>query len=121
MSTIRTQEGMRVSAFAGNEKDGRRGASMKPLFIPLKRQHFEAFRDGTKREEFRVYGPRWNEKTCTPGRPVVLSLGYGKAHRLTGVVSTFRRSVEPTRTPEWRDCYGDRGGEAACIGVELTA
>lgn len=93
---------------------------MKPLFIPLKRQHFEDFRAGSKTEEFRPYGPRWHEGTCPPGRPVVLSLGYGKANRLHGVVSSFRRSVEPSQTPAWRDCYGDKVCDVACIGVALT-
>ncbi len=51
----------------------------RPLFIPLKRQWFEAFSDGSKTVEYRRYGPRWNERTCTPGRPVVLSLGYSGA------------------------------------------
>lgn len=43
---------------------------MKPLFVPLKTEYYEAFADGSKREELRRYGPRWNEKTCAVGRPV---------------------------------------------------
>jgi len=94
---------------------------MKPLFIPLKREHFEAFKNGTKpgMEEFRPDGPRWNARTCPIGRPVVLSLGYGKAHRLTGRVAGFRTSKEPTQTEAWKKCYGDRQGLAACIRIEL--
>ena len=45
------------------------------LFIPLKTAYFEAFRAGTKTVEFRLYGPRWNERTCPVGRSVVLSKG----------------------------------------------
>ena len=75
----------------------------KPIFIPLKREYFEAFATRTKREEFRPEGPRWNARTCVPGRPVVLSLGY----------------AEPTKTAAWKDCYGDRAGVAACIEIEL--
>lgn len=93
----------------------------KPLFIPLKREYFEAFRTGQKVEEFRPEGPRWNARTCAVGRPVVLSLGYGKAHRLTGVVTGYRASAEPTQTPAWRDCYGDRTGLAACIAIQVTS
>lgn len=92
----------------------------KPLFVPLKREYFEAFRAGAKTEEYRPEGPRWNARTCAVGRPVVLSLGYGKAHRLTGIVTGYRASVEPTKTPAWRDCYGDRGGLAACIEIKVT-
>ena len=92
---------------------------MKPLFIPLKREYFEAFKNGSKVEEFRPEGPRWNARTCAVGRPVVLSLGYGKSNRLTGVVAGYRASKEPTNSQAWRDCYGDRGGLAACIHIEL--
>lgn len=92
---------------------------MKPLFIPLKRAYFEAFKAGTKTEEFRPFGPRWNGQTCPVGRPVVLSLGYGKQQRLAGRIAGFRASVEPTLTPAWKDCYGDRKGMAACIKIEL--
>ena len=92
----------------------------KPLFIPLKREYFEAFRTGDKTEEFRPEGARWNARTCYVGRPVVLSLGYGTAHRMTGVVTGFRTSVEPTEMPAWRDCYGGRAGLAACIAIKVT-
>ena len=93
---------------------------MKPLFIPLKTEYFEAFKAGTKKVEYRPYGPRWNERTCRVGRPVVLSKGYGKAHRLTGRITSFSRSAMPTLTRAWRDCYGDRHGDAACIRIRLT-
>ncbi|OPY70470.1 MAG: hypothetical protein A4E62_01557 [Syntrophorhabdus sp. PtaU1.Bin002] len=65
--------------------------TLKPLFIPLKREHFEAFENGTKTTEFRQYGPRWNERTCVVGRPVVLSLGYGKQRRLEGLITAFSK------------------------------
>lgn len=93
---------------------------MTPLFIPLKTEYFEAFKSGTKTVEYRPYGPRWNENTCPIGRPVVLSKGYGKAHRLTGHVTGFSRSAVPTTTRAWRDCYGDRGGDAACIRLHVS-
>ena len=93
---------------------------MKPLFIPLKTEFFRAFQAGTKTVEFRQYGPRWNERTCAVGRPVVLSHGYGKRERLNGVVSGFSVAVEPTKTDAWRRCYGDAAGSAAaCIAVRL--
>lgn len=93
---------------------------MNPLFIPLKRAYFEAFKAGTKSEEFRPEGPRWNARVCAVGRPVVLSLGYGKANRLQGVIVSYRSSIEPTQTAAWKDCYGDRSGLAACIGIRVT-
>lgn len=32
----------------------------RPLFIPLKREHYERFANGTKTEEYRPHGTRWN-------------------------------------------------------------
>ncbi len=92
-----------------------------PLFVPLKRAFFEAFERGEKREEFRIYGPRWNEITCAIGRPVVLSLGYGKARRLRGRVVSFKRDRHPILIPGWLECYGQKPGAevAACIGIQI--
>ena len=92
---------------------------MKPLFIPLKRKYFEKFRDGTKSIEYRKYGPRWNEKTCTPGRSVTLSLGYGKQHRISGVITFFRKSTDTSKIKGWNDCYGPDTGPAACIAIDV--
>ena len=63
---------------------------MKPLFIPLYTEFYEQFENGTKTIEYRNYGPRWNEKTCLIGRPVVISKGYGKKNRLKGIVTNFK-------------------------------
>lgn len=93
---------------------------MKPLFIPLKTEYFEAFRVGTKTTEYRVYGPRWNERTCAVGRAVTLSKGYGKACRLQGTVAGFWQSA--IVSDEWERCYGLQGDRtAACIRIALTA
>lgn len=94
---------------------------MKPLFIPLKTEHFNAFENGSKTWEYRLYGSRWNENTCQVGREVLLSCGYGKQRRLRGKIIAFVRSAEPTNTEAWRDCYGDRTGDAACIGIDIGA
>jgi hypothetical protein len=59
-----------------------------PMFIPLRRQWFEAFRDGSKRNEWRAYGPRWNRQKCHRGRRVILSLGYSGARLRGSVVKT---------------------------------
>lgn len=93
----------------------------KNLFIPLKREFFEAFASGEKTHEYRVYGPRWNEKTCRIGRRVTLSLGYGKHRRLSGIVSSFSKNETPQSRPGWRECYGDDLALiAAEIGIEIT-
>ncbi|WP_415907011.1 hypothetical protein [Oleiharenicola sp. Vm1] len=92
-----------------------------PLFIPLKRAFFDAFERGAKTTEYRIYGPRWNESTCPVGRPVVLSLGYGKAHRLHGTIRSFTRMKRPEKLPGWIECYGaGEGRVAACIEINVS-
>lgn len=94
---------------------------MKPLFIPLKREYFEAFNNHTKHTEYRIYGPRWNERTCAVGREVVLSLGYGKRHRLLGVISAFAQDSLITKLESWKACFGNHRGPAACITIRVYA
>lgn len=96
-------------------------ADMIPLFIPLKREYFEAFERGDKKHEYRPYGVRWNEKTCPVGRRVTLSLGYGRQRRLNGKVVSFEKSREPLKTLAWLKCYGHRTGDCAVIGIELES
>lgn len=61
---------------------------VKPLFIPLKTESFNAFKDGTKTHELRI-GAKWGHKQCKIGREVILSKGYGKHERLNGVINSF--------------------------------
>lgn len=93
---------------------------MKPLFIPLKAEHYDDFAAGTKDTEYRMHGARWNSDTCYPGRAVVLSRGYGKAHRLHGHIESFSVDYDPAKLKGWTECYGDRGGWAACIKIRLA-
>lgn len=60
---------------------------MKPLFVPLRKIYFTEFADGLKTTEFRVLGPRWNDRVCFAGRPVVLSCGYSGPRILTSVAA----------------------------------
>lgn len=90
-----------------------------PLFIPLRTEFFNAFESGSKTVEMRRYGPRWNEHTCAPGRQVVLSHGYGKAKRISGVIIAFERRAAPTDDAAWQRCFGDYEGDAAFIHVRL--
>ncbi len=95
----------------------------KPLFIPLKSEHFEAFRNGSKRHELRKYGPRWNERTCEVGRYVDLSKGYGLKHRLGGRILSFKRQHGRTFGSTYRAdilaIYGTLDIEIACIEIEV--
>ena len=92
---------------------------MKPLFTPLKAEYFNAFERGEKKEEYRIFGKRWNHISCFIGRHVVLSYGYSKKRRLRGVVSSFRMETEPERLPGWIECYSPNDGAAACIGINV--
>jgi hypothetical protein len=62
--------------------------TVKPLFIPLRAEYFRQVEAGTKTTEYRRYGRCWHERTCVPGRPVVLSHGYSGS-RLYGRLVAF--------------------------------
>ena len=50
---------------------------MTTLHLPLKREYFEAIRDGMKPEELRLCTPHWAKRL--EGRkydPIILTLGY---------------------------------------------
>lgn len=61
----------------------------QPLFVPLRRQYWIAFRDGRKRTEYRLYRGQWTTQSVWQGRKVILSLGYS-GDRLFGVVTRVR-------------------------------
>lgn len=86
---------------------------MKPLFVPLKTEHFLAFRDGTKRVEYRLYGPRWNESTVVPGRAVTLSHGYS-GDRIVGTVTAMTTSPNSVT-----DIY-PTGALLCCIHIHIA-
>lgn len=94
---------------------------VRPLFIPLRSEYFDAFARGEKNTEYRKHGQRWNAKTCAVGRRVVLSRGYGKQRRLTGTIAGFEYESQPSKLPGWIDCYGINAGPAACITIILDA
>ena len=91
----------------------------RPLFIPLKGVYFDAFDDGSKNTEYRLYGPRWNERTCRIGRRVVLSRGYGKQRRRHGVVIDFWKDAFSNEAI--RACYPHTGTSPvmACIQIKV--
>ena len=70
----------------------------RPLFVPLRSEHFAAFVDGTKTTEWRAWGPRWNDRAIAPGREIVLSKGYS-GDRIRGVVVAVAR-VDRAEAPE---------------------
>ncbi len=100
---------------------------MKPLFIPLKGEYFDAFVNGDKFFEYRLYGARWNLETCKMKRQVVLSRGYGAKFRADGYI----REVHVVRLHSFGADFRERAREmfklppgddpkVICIGIELT-
>lgn len=50
---------------------------MRTLHLPLKREYFEAIRDGTKFEEYRLCTQHWGKRLQRqPFDQVLLTLGY---------------------------------------------
>jgi hypothetical protein len=98
--------------------------SHKPLFVPLNAEFFDAFAAGTKTEELRRYGARWNERTCPVGRRVVLSRGYGKAKRLAGRIVRFKKQHGTIFGSGYRASieriYGTLDLDIACIGIQVS-
>jgi len=94
---------------------------MKPLFVALKTEYYEAFEDGSKTEELRRYGSRWNEKTCIKGREIVLSKGYGKHSRLKGKIWKFKKQHGSLFGSTYKDAikkiYGTLDVDIACISI----
>ncbi|MDR3370680.1 hypothetical protein [Rhodoferax sp.] len=84
-------------------------------------EHFLAFKSGKKTCEWRIYGKRWNEKTCVPGREVVLSKGYGCSERIKGVVAGFDKHRIDDPSHVFNRVFGIKahGAYAACIHIEV--
>lgn len=99
----------------------------RPLFIPLKSEYYADFASGMKTREYRLYGPRWNERTCRPGRPVTLSRGYGTRDRLHGTIAGFDwpplACLETHVMRELVALFGEMSWHTkiACIDIDLTS
>ncbi len=89
---------------------------MKALFIPLKTKYWNEFVFGTKTYEYRLDGPRWNSKTCFKDRPVVLSKGYGKKHRMRGIIRASWLIID-CDDPDFVKLYG-KGRTARVIEIK---
>jgi hypothetical protein len=70
----------------------------KSIFVPLRSKHWVDLRDRRKSIEWRAWGARWNDRTITPGRTIILSKGYTR-DRLRGVVIKVHR-VSRSLTPD---------------------
>jgi hypothetical protein len=97
-------------------------AGDKPLFVPLKAEFYEAFERGIKTTEYRLHGPRWNARTCYPGRVAVLSYGYGKQRRMRCTIKRFTAQTGHNIRKQDQDSvvalYGNLDAQLACIEFE---
>lgn len=98
-------------------------AAGSALFVPLLARYYDAFERGEKNEELRLYGPRWNENTCRVGRSVTISKGYGKSHRMHGIIWKFKRQHGSAFGSAYKAAILDRYKTLdvwiACISIEL--
>jgi hypothetical protein len=62
----------------------------KPLFIPLKKEYYEAFARGRKDTEYRLYSKRWSIYNCRLGSIVILSCGYSKGNRIRARICSYK-------------------------------
>ena len=92
-----------------------RRMTTRPLFVPLKTRYFRAFESGVKTIEYRKAGPRWNERTCSIGRPAILSHGYSGARLYACVASVQRVPASALADP---DPY-EPSDQLIAIGLEL--
>ena len=79
---------------------------MNPIFIPLKGEYYNAFKNGHKRIEYRRVGRQFTQANCFPGREVTLSLGYGTRNRMKGTVVRSWIEHHDRPTGPIADCYG---------------
>jgi len=97
--------------------------SARPLFIPLKGKHYDAFARGEKTVEMRRFGLRWNSRTCAPGREVILSRGYGKEQRLRGTITQLTvargRALDAAEQAAMLECYGTTDMAVCLIHIKL--
>ncbi len=92
---------------------------MKPIFIPLKSEYYQAFLDGSKRIEYRRAGVgQFTLAKCTPGRDVTLSKGYGRRDRIRGTVVNSWIEHHEHPTGAIADCYGHQPIDI--IAIEIT-
>lgn len=73
---------------------------MKTLNLPLKREYFEAIREGAKTEEFRLVNEYWNKRLVGQSYDaIVLTLGYpARDDKARRIQKPWRGFVQKTIT-----------------------
>ena len=95
----------------------------KNLFVPLKTEFYDKIKSGEKLEEFRLYGSKWNEKTCALGRGITFSKGYGKHERMYGTVTGYSdqtlSSLDDKNEKAILSCYGKIEGYTSIARIKF--
>ena len=92
---------------------------MKTLTLPLKREYFEAIRDGSKTEEYRLCTPYWQKRLYSPFGSydeIVLTLGYpARGDQERRIVKPWRGyTIKTIRHPH----FGPEPVEVFAINVD---
>lgn len=94
-----------------------------PVFCPLKTQPYNRFKYGFKTYEMRIYGDRWNNKTCPVERRVILSKGYGNIDRTEKIITKtelkYYVELSAEDKQELRGCYPDIADHTLVILIHL--
>ena len=90
---------------------------MSLLYIPLKKEYFERFSDGSKTVEYRKENKIFNTKRIYEGMKVKLSLGYTSvpSRVLFGIVKKVGKQFRDCKS--WIECYGSSG---FAIAITIT-
>ncbi|WP_319761898.1 hypothetical protein [Maridesulfovibrio sp.] len=84
----------------------------RPLFIPLKKEYFEQYKNGTKKYELRKPERQFQLKYLTPGRDVTLSCGYSGDRLYTkigGAELWHSGDLGKADRKACLDCFGQHG------------
>ena len=79
-----------------------------PLYLPLKREYFDAIKAGTKEFEYRIFNRHWRSRIENKTfDKIVLTLGYPKRD------DTSRKIERPWRGYEVKDVMHREFGESS--------
>ena len=95
----------------------------KPLFIPLKKEYFEQYKDGSKHYELRKPEKQFQLKYLWPGRAVTLSCGYSGDRlytKIAGAEIWHSGDLGKDDQKACLNCYGQHG-EVVKINFDFEA
>ena len=93
------------------------------LEIKVFEKYFEQWIDRKKKYEMRIYGEKWNEKTCRVGKKAIIRCGSKGLSSVSGVISGFS-VVEACDLPQSdqdtiKEIWGTIDLTMACIEINI--